>query len=288
MTLKELIGTKWHIVCSPNAQLKPKDILLGKNGELTYDGSSYGHLWNFDNGTIRLSLNNGYAICTGTINNNIFNGNAKNKVGTEWTFTASLISVKRNTNSKIHEHGISAQSRKRKNWAEFNRVLTENNISTLYHFTAKENIQSIKEHGALYSWQYSETNHIVIPQAGGDGLSRSLDRRHGVQNYVRLSFTRNHPMMYLLQTRGRLGNTVVLEIDPEVVFWKDTKFANKNATRNDVNIGSTLEDFNRIRFNIVKQQNHFDLAEEDKPFYQAEVLVLEKIPIEFITNISDL
>lgn len=301
---KDLIGTEWHMKFFDIA-IKECDIKFNSNGIVIFSDSpkKTDNFWSVIDNIITLKLTNGFATYSGIIENITFSGNASNLNGAKWRFQANLISKEDNLPMKSSldnqkkvqlPQKLNVKSKalsfkiKRTNWTEFNKVLTDNNISTLYHFTDEANLQSIKKHGALYSWQYCETNNITIPQAGGGELSRSLDRRHGVQNYVRLSFIRNHPMMYLLQTRGRLGNTVVLEIDPVVVFWKDTKFANKNATRNDVNIGSTLDEFKRIRFNIIKRQNHFDLSEEEKPFYQAEVLVFEKIPIEFIENINDL
>lgn len=181
---------------------------------------------------------------------------------------------------------LQKQLRYRTDWQEFKNILSANNISTIYHFTDISNIQSIRRHGALYSWHYCLKNNIEIPVPGGTELSRSLDTRYGVQNYVRTSFTRSHPMMFVSQKNGKIKNPVILEIDPEVIYWKNSKYANKNATRNDVNIGSNLEDFKNIRFPIVKLKDHFDLSEEDKPFYQAEILTLEKIPVEFIRNIN--
>lgn len=118
-------------------------------------------------------------------------------------------------------------------------------------------------------------------------LSRSLDRRDGLQYYVRLSFTHQHPMMYAAMTEGRLTNPVILEIDPEVIFWKDTKFADRNATRNGDNVGDTLEDFKKIHFSSVKQPNHFSLDTDEQPSYQAEVMVKNFVPLKYITNIGN-
>lgn len=178
------------------------------------------------------------------------------------------------------------QLRCKSNWQQYQNVLNSNNINTLYHFTDRANLQSIKRYGALYSWHYCVNNNIEIPMPGGDDLSRSLDRRYNLQNYVRISFTRNHPMMYIAQQQKRINNPVILEIDPDVVFWKNAKYANKNATRNDVSIGTEIDDFRKIRFDIVKQNKYFDLDDTNKPYFQAEVLILEKIPIEFIKNID--
>mgnify|MGYP003494453474 CR=1 FL=1 len=173
----------------------------------------------------------------------------------------------------------------KKNWMDYFRVMKLNNVEKLYHFTDRENLESIKKNGGLYSWDFCEKNNLSISKPGGDELSRSLDKRYGLENYVRLSFSRNHPMMHVAKSQNRINNPIILEIDPEVIFWKNSKYSDKNATRNDVIVGEELDNFKGIKFNIAKQATHFDLAPEDKQYYQAEVLVLEKIPLEFIKNI---
>ena len=299
---KDLLDTKWRLSCQQQ-DLEDSDIEFQPNGVLIDSTRPKDKtMWIISGTIVSIIYGNGFCTYNGTISGNIYSGKATNKYGQQWTFRAELINKSEDiiviipsnqkmlqpSNKKKKLSNVTPSHIKRTNWTDFNKIFIENNISGLYHFTDKRNLKSIKEHGALYSWQYCETNNIDIPQAGGDELSRSLDRRHGVENYVRLSFTKNHPMMHLAQSQGRIGNSVILEIDPEVIFWQNTKFANKNAARNGVNIGSNLDDFKKIRFKIVKQQNHFNLAEEDKPFYQAEVLVFEKIPIKYIRNIKSL
>lgn len=171
-------------------------------------------------------------------------------------------------------------------WEEYKKILTANQIHTLYHFTDRENLKSIKKHGALYSWHYCITNNIDIPVPGGNQLSRDLDTRKGLQDYVRVSFTRSHPMMFVQPIRTR--NNVILELDIELIYWKGTKYADKNATRNDVNVGSSLHDFNQLRFDLFKRPNHFGLSDHDKPFFQGEILMPTKIPAKFIRNLNEL
>jgi hypothetical protein len=321
-----LIGTKWHLV-APVINIFGVDIFFNPHHQVIFsdDPNNLTNTWSLQKESMTLVVDNGFIIYSGTIEETTFTGEATTKTNAHWKFKATLasksdssiskqvrtqtiqqdkhvkvVSTSLNRNTKTNntrtqqakyslgEEGTFNSKIKRLNWKDFNRIIVKNSISTLYHFTAKANLKSIKEYGGLYSWYYCYNNNIHIPHGGGGELSRSLDLRHGVENYVRLCFTRNHPMMYLAINEGRIPNPVILEINPEVIFWKSTKFSNKNATRNDVKIGSGLEDFNRIRFDIVKQLNHFNLSEEDKPFYQAEVLVFEKIPIECIKNINDL
>lgn len=104
---------------------------------------------------------------------------------------------------------------------------------------------------------------------------------------VRVSFTRNHPMMYVAMSEQRISNPVVLEIDPEVIYDEYCKYSDRNATRNDANVGGDLSDFSKIHFQTVKARNHFDLDNSECPFYQAEILVKNCIPLKYIKNIGN-
>ena len=176
---------------------------------------------------------------------------------------------------------------KKSNWQEFKAVMDEHRITKLYHFTDRDNLESIIKNGGLYSWGDCEDKGIKIAKPGGGLLSRDLDRKDNLQHYVRVSFTTQHPMMYVAMQDGRLSNPVLLEIDPEVIYWKDSKYANMNATRSGAHKGGTLEDFKLIHFQSVKAHKHFDLPEEEQPYFQAEVLVKNFIPLEYIKNIGN-
>ena len=149
---------------------------------------------------------------------------------------------------------------KKSNWKEFESLLSQYNIKKLYHFTDRENLESIIKNGG---------------------------RKDNLQHFVRISFTSEHPMMYVAMQDGRLSNPVILEIDPEVIFWQTSKYANMNATKTGANIGSTIDDFKKIHFNSVKARKHFDLADDEQPYFQAEILVKNFIPLEYIKNIGN-
>ena len=176
---------------------------------------------------------------------------------------------------------------KKQNWQEYKAILDKHGITKLYHFTDRDNLESIIRNGGLYSWSDCEKKGIKISKPGGGQLSRQLDSRDGLQSYVRVSFVMQHPMMYVAMNEGRISNPVILEIDPEVVYWDGTLYADRNATKNGANVGGTVDDLNRIHFQSVKAQKHFDLDEDEQQFYQAEVLVKNFIPLQYIRNIGN-
>lgn len=173
------------------------------------------------------------------------------------------------------------------NWQEYKDILDKEDIKCLYHFTDRENLKSIIDNGGLYSWADCESRGISIPKPGGSATSRALDKRDGLQQYVRLSFVTQHPMMYLAMNDGRISNPVLLKIDPKVIWQQETKYSDRNATRNGAKVGDCINDFLNIHFDAIKANKHFDLEEEEQPFFQAEVLVKNFIPLEYITNIGN-
>lgn len=172
-------------------------------------------------------------------------------------------------------------------WQDFKKVLDKYGITKLYHFTDRDNLESIIQNGGLYSWVDCDQKGISIPKPGGGALSRQLDSRDNLGSYVRVSFTQNHPMMYVAMNDGRISNPVILEIDPKVIYEDGSLFSDRNATKNGANIGSTFEDFNKIHFSSVKASSHFDLDADEQEFYQAEILVKNFIPLKYITNIAN-
>lgn len=176
---------------------------------------------------------------------------------------------------------------KKSNWQEFEKVLKEGRITKLYHFTDRDNLESIIKHGGIYSWKDCEDKGIKIAKPGGSDMSRSLDQRDGLQYYARLSFVPDHPMMFVAMDDGRISNPVVLEVDLEAALWKNSMYADRNMTKNGANVGGTLDDLKEIHFDLFDGQRYFDMTDEDKTYYKAEVLVKHFIPLKYITNIGN-
>ena len=131
--------------------------------------------------------------------------------------------IKRKEESEYTSKGISTQLLNFKFQKEqILDFLSKNNVECFYHFTSYKNIKSIIEHGGLFSWYYLENHNISIPLAGGSDVSRSLDKRYGLHDYVRLSFCSNHPMAQKLKKRGE--RIIVLRIDVRVATLIDTLF----------------------------------------------------------------
>ncbi|HEY9766729.1 MAG TPA: DarT ssDNA thymidine ADP-ribosyltransferase family protein, partial [Chroococcales cyanobacterium] len=150
---------------------------------------------------------------------------------------------------------------KKLDWPRIEILLREKSIRKVYHFTDEGNLESILRHGGLFSWYYCDRNGIEITFPGGDQLSRKLDQGKGLQDFVRLSFTRDHPMLYIAKKEGRIIRPVLLEIDLAVLSFKETLFSDINAAAGAAIIGDKFDDLERVDFHLFEKPiRYFDLC----------------------------
>lgn len=177
--------------------------------------------------------------------------------------------------------------RRRKDYFKFKEILERYQIKKFYHFTDRSNIESIVKHGGLYSWGDCIKKNIPVLHPGGSELSHDLDRKENLQFYTRISICKRHPMMYFAMNEGRITNPVILEIDTDILYLDGNIFSDKNAVKKDARKGSSFADFEKMHFQTALRNTQFDVSEDEKEYYQAEILVKNHIPLHYILNISD-
>ena len=170
---------------------------------------------------------------------------------------------------------------RKKNWHAFCEVMRRHHIKDLYHFTDSRNLASIIEHGGLFSWQQCKKRGIKVAAPGGDGDSRSRDRRKGLGDYVRLSFRADHPMRHAAERDGRIQNVEFLRIDPSIIYLRSTLFCVMNANSTEARVRGDLETFEQIKFDLATGSRRW-YTELEKNFSQAEVLVKGHVPLDLI------
>lgn len=170
----------------------------------------------------------------------------------------------------------------KEDWRDFQKVLEDNDVQFLYHFTAEQNIKSIKRMGGLYSWSYLHKHGIDIPCQGGDSLSEELDEKYGLEDYVRLSFCEDHPMAYRLAKSG--VEVVVLKIKADVALLRDVVFSDMNAADKRHKHGKSLSHLRNVDFAATKRRFVRSDDPDFKP-HQAEVMVRTCVPLEYIVNL---
>ncbi len=174
----------------------------------------------------------------------------------------------------------------KKDFREIYSIMDQKGIGKLYHFTDASNIESIKRHGLISNHTLKELNlHVKYSSTQS---SREADAKMGLDDFVRLSFVKTHPMLYTAMTSQGI-HPVIIEINPLIALMPQVYFSDKNALRTGANIGDAYTDLNKVRFDIVLcSKAYYDLSLEEKRLYQAEILVKERIGPEFILNYQSL
>src|SRR5665213_1438506 len=91
-------------------------------------------------------------------------------------------------------------------------------VSWLYHFTDSRNIASIRELDGL--WSTAKLREMGIEfHPGGNQHSLDADTMFGMDRYVHLCFTSEHPMAFIAKNDGRIEKLQWIYIDdPKSIF----------------------------------------------------------------------
>ena len=170
------------------------------------------------------------------------------------------------------------------------RMCLENNaIRYFYHFTSEANKDSIERLGGLYSWAEMERQGHSIPCQGGGDLSRALDRRFGLQDYVRLSFCKDHPMAFRLHKEGY--KLILLKFDAlamiEAGLLDNAIFSDMNATDNNHQKDWGIEGLHLIDFKAT-QRSYVARTDPDFKHHQAEIMIPKCVPYSYILNVENM
>ena len=167
---------------------------------------------------------------------------------------------------------------------KYSCFLEENGIEALYHFSAIENIPSIKQYG-ICSLKYLDDNKIRVQRFSSSDISRKIDKRKGTYNYVHLLFEPNNPMIKIAMSEGRLAEMKLFEIDPLVLFLKDTCYTPGNAASNQVFPSNDIDYLVKLPFKKFHKKNYCDLDDDGRFYFQSETLVKSRIEKKYINNL---
>ena len=152
----------------------------------------------------------------------------------------------------------------------------------LYHFTDEANQDSIKKHGILSTDERTSQN-IEPSRRGGNSVSFDADAKNGINPFVCLSFTRNHPV----HSWGNLLKPLCLEICPEILLCDGVIFTDGVANSNDVPrmpIAEAIEK-EKIDYKVIYEYTDWSVKEINDRLQLArktEILVPKCVPLEMI------
>ena len=154
----------------------------------------------------------------------------------------------------------------------------------LYHFTDESNFDTIGKRGLLSKAQMRQEGWWPA-KTGGNEWSHDQDLARGVDPYVSLCFTTNHPMKYLAHKDDRLPNPRYLIISPEVLRIEGVQIAFGVANANDTEVLPIFQALDRLDVEVIYSRTDWTNAEIQarlKAAERMEVLVPHGVARELI------
>lgn len=143
----------------------------------------------------------------------------------------------------------------------------------LYHFTDESNFEQIDKLG-LVSKERMRKEGWWPNTTGGNEWSHDQDRARGIDPFVSLCLTSNHPMKYLAQKDGRLPNPRYLVISPDVLKIPDVHIAFGVANANDTSILPLSDALAHLDVEVIYTRTNWS-----DPDVQARLRAAEKIEV---------
>jgi hypothetical protein len=167
-------------------------------------------------------------------------------------------------------------------------ILSSKVHTTLYHFTDSENLPSIQKHGLLSKKMLRHLGMWPLKYTGGDQLSHQLDEFRGIDSYVSLCFTRNHPMKLRAESDGRLPNACFVAVKPDVLQIPGVRIAFGIANSNNVNIMPIEDALPELDVEVLYSRTdwHNELIQRRlQAAEKLEVLVPDLVPADYIIRL---
>ncbi len=143
----------------------------------------------------------------------------------------------------------------------------------LYHFSDESNFDSINRLG-LVSKERMRAEGWWPTTTGGNDWSHTQDTARGIDPYVSLCFTSNHPMKFVAHNEGRLPSPRYLAINPDVLLVPGVRIAFGVANANDTVILPLNEALAQIDIEVI-----YSRTDWSDPTVNARLRAAEKMEI---------
>lgn len=166
----------------------------------------------------------------------------------------------------------------------------QHSVKALFHFTDVENVPFIRKHGGLYSRLELQKRKIVVPKPGGNDWSKDADARIGGDRYVHLCLRNSHPMEYQAKKAGHIGETLFLEIDPEVRNLPGVMYSHGVSNKAGISLISMKEALAQIDFPVLYTRTDWNdpaIKERLKLASKCEILIPDHVALKYIRNLPN-
>lgn len=176
----------------------------------------------------------------------------------------------------------------RNEFEELKFILLEHGIDRLFHITDRSNWTSIKENNGIRSSDSLRNCDAIFTGSCGDILSRNIDQKLFLSDYVHLSFIPEAPWLRAALKAGFIKEPIILEVPLDILLDEDTLFSTGSPLSLNSKIGGTKEVFESVDFDTLVAASQEITQPEKRGAFQAEALVKRFIPIDRILNLKEI
>ena len=158
---------------------------------------------------------------------------------------------------------------------EYLKVLYDNKIKAIYHFTNISNLESIMKYG-ICNRKYMNENKINYEYTDANRFDKQID-------CISLSINQANKSMLMSKTNKFYNDWIIIELDAEQIinnFYNEICYCKNNAASSEmINLLKNNKEY-------LKSVSAFkNMFENNKNYSQGELLLEGNIPFEFVTNI---
>lgn len=185
---------------------------------------------------------------------------------------------------KFSEHRDLVAKRRKLDAEKLNKIP----FGGLFYTAHLNNIKSILEFGILSHnlvYQQGIANVDISNQQVNARRNRVESSLGGnIHDFAPLYFNPKNPMLYVLCMNGKREDLILLKINPHILLVDNVAFSDGNAAVQTTTFYKNIEDFNKLNWTIIKD-NYWTNYPDGKRIKCSEVLVYQKIPVYYITDL---
>lgn len=157
-------------------------------------------------------------------------------------------------------------------------------VRWLFHFTDTRNLPQIRQAGGLYSTAKLREMGIEF-KSGGNQWSLDADRMFGMDQYVHLCFSGNHPMEHIAKMDGRIEKSVFLLVDAAILKVDGVRYCPGVSNTSGIEICTIQEAADRIDYDVLytwMPWNDPAVQTRRQAAEKCEVLVPDHVPMRYL------
>ncbi len=157
---------------------------------------------------------------------------------------------------------------------------------SLYHFTDRRNIESIRANG-LMSMRLMKEAGIAPVACGGNDWSLEADVQCGMDCYVHLGLTTSHPLEFKAKNEGRI-EPAYIRVDPSILKIPGVMFTPDVANKSGIEPEALETGLDKLDLEVIFCKTDWKdaaIKERLKVARKCEIIVPERVLPKYLQGI---